>query len=95
MDLLVDATLDETNAHLKAIHEEFASAGERAKEDRYIWGQKDVHSAMLAFTDNWWVHRKKIDGRLKKLSDQVEQCCAAWTDSDKQLADLTAVDDVV
>lgn len=87
MDLIVDATLDDTNAHLKAIHDEFTSAGDTAKEDAHIWGQDDLHTAMRDFADNWWVHRKKIDGRLKKLSDQVDQCCRAWTDSDKQLAD--------
>lgn len=87
MDLIVDATLDDTDAHLKAIHQEFAGAGKQTKEDAQIWGQSDVQRAMRDFTDDWWVHRKKVDDRLQKLSDNVTQCCTAWSDSDKQLAD--------
>lgn len=87
MDLIVDATLDDTNAHLKSIHDEFSQAGNQAKEDEHIWGQSDLHHAMRDFVDDWWVHRKKIDGRLDKLSKKVDQCCQGWSDADKQLAD--------
>lgn len=87
MDLIVDATLDDTNDHLKAIHAEFEGAGQQTKDETGIWGQRDMRTAMRDFTDSWWVHRKKIDERLKKLSDQVGQCCEAWTDADKQLSD--------
>ncbi len=86
-DLIVDATLDDTNAHLKAIHDEFAHAKDHAKEDGWIWGQWDIGHAMTEFVQNWWVHREKIDKRLEELSKKVDDCCTTWADADKQLVE--------
>lgn len=85
-DLIVDATLDETNAALKAIRSEFEEASKRADETEKIWGQRDVSRAMDEFADNWKIHREEILDRLSKLSDRVEQAAAVWTDAEKQLS---------
>lgn len=85
-DLIVDATLDDTDRDLKAITDEFTNAGKRADETAAIWGQRDVSRAMDEFADNWRVHRDEILERLGSLSKRVEQACVTWSDADKQLA---------
>jgi hypothetical protein len=92
MDLKVDATLDETNSDLKAIHDEFTNAQSTTDDNSGIWGQSDVRDAMNDFVHGWYVHRDKINGRLGKLSDRVDQACNAWTDAEKQLTDSLATD---
>lgn len=91
-DLIVDATLDDTNRDLKAIREEFSTAKENADRNSGIWGQSDLASAMNEFVDNWFVHRDKINDRLGKLSERVDQACAAWGEAEKQLASSLQVD---
>lgn len=90
-DLIVDATLDDTNRDLKAIHEEFSNAKDNAQENSRIWGQADVASAMHEFVNNWYVHRDKMNERLGGLSKRVDESCIAWSDADKQLADSLEV----
>lgn len=85
-DLIVDATLDDTNRDLKRIKDEFENASKRADQTARIWGQRDVERAMDEFADNWRVHRDDILEGLGKLSERVEQACATWSDADKQLA---------
>jgi hypothetical protein len=92
VDLIVDASLDDTNRDLKAILDEFKNAGKNAKDDKKIWGQSDVAAAMDAFANNWYVHRDAIQSRLSKLSDRVDKACSTWSDADKQLADSLQVD---
>jgi len=90
-DLIVDASLDDTNRDLKAILDEFNNCQKNAQEDQNIWGQSDVASAMNSFANNWWVHRGQIQSTLTTLSSNVDQACSAWSDADKQLADSVAV----
>jgi hypothetical protein len=90
-DLIVDASLDDTNRDLKAILDEFNNCQKNAQEDQNIWGQSDVASAMNAFANNWWVHRGAIQSSLSTLSNNVNQACSTWSDADKQLADSLAV----
>jgi hypothetical protein len=90
-DLVVDASLDDTNRDLKSILDEFNNCEKDAKEDKNIWGQSDVASAMSAFANNWWVHRGQIQSALTTLSNNVDQCCSTWSDADKQLADSLQV----
>jgi flagellar biosynthesis chaperone FliJ len=90
-DLIVDASLDDTNRDLKAILDEFNNCQKNAQEDQNVWGQSDVASAMNAFANNWWVHRGEIQSSLSKLSDRVDKACSTWSDADKQLADSLAV----
>jgi flagellar biosynthesis chaperone FliJ len=92
VDLIVDASLDDTNRDLKAILDEFNNCQKNAKEDKGIWGQSDVASAMNSFANNWYVHRDAIQSRLSKLSDRVDKACSTWSDADKQLADSLQVD---
>jgi hypothetical protein len=92
VDLIVDASLDDTNRDLKAILDEFENAGKDAKDDKGIWGQSDVASAMDAFANNWYVHRQAIQSRLSKLSNDVDKSCSTWSDADKQLADSLQTD---
>jgi hypothetical protein len=93
MDLRVDASLDDTNRDLKAIHDEFDKAQSNADESSGIWGQADVEDAMNEFAHDWYVHRDKINQRLGKLSERVDQACTAWNDADKQLTDSLGPDD--
>jgi hypothetical protein len=86
MDLIVDASLDDTNRDLKAIHDEFSNAQDSANENAGIWGQADLASAMEQFAHDWYVHRDAINNRLGTLSDRVDKACSAWSDADKQLA---------
>jgi uncharacterized protein YukE len=86
MDLIVDASLDDINRDLKAIHDEFSNAGKSADQNAGIWGQADVAKAMDAFADNWYAHREAINDRLGKLSDRVNKACETWIDVEKQLA---------
>lgn len=90
-DLIVDASLDDTNRDLKAILDEFNNCQKNAKENQNIWGQSDVASAMDAFANNWWVHRGEIQSTMTTLSDNVDKSCSTWSDADKQLADSIAV----
>jgi flagellar biosynthesis chaperone FliJ len=90
-DLIVNASLDQTNSDLKAILDEFNNCEQNAQEDQGIWGQSDVASAMDAFANNWWVHRGEIQSSLSTLSNNVNQACSTWSDADKQLADSLAV----
>jgi len=90
-DLVVDASLDDTNRDLKSILDEFNNCKKDAKEDNNIWGQSDVASAMSAFANNWWVHRGQIQSTLTTLSNNVDQCCSTWSDADKQLSDSLQV----
>lgn len=85
-DLIIDGTLDETNADLKRIKDEFENVSKRTDQTARIWGQRDVERAMDEFADNWRVHRDEILERLGKFSERVEQACATWSDADKQLA---------
>ena len=91
-DLIVDASLDDTNSDLKAILDEFNNCQKDAQEDQSIWGQSDVASAMNSFANNWWVHRGQIQSGLTTLSNNVDQACSTWSDADKQLADSLGVD---
>ena len=84
-DLIVDATLDDTNRDLKAIHEEFSTTKENTERNARIWGQQDLVDAMTEFVNNWYVHRDKLNQKLGKLSERVDQSCAAWGDAEKQL----------
>lgn len=84
-DLIVDASLDDTNRDLKSIKDEFTDASKRADQTASIWGQRDVSRAMDEFADNWRVHREEILERLGKLSERVDQVCSTWSDADKQL----------
>lgn len=90
-DLIVDATLDDTNRDLKAINDEFNNCQKNAQDNQNIWGQSDVASAMDAFANNWWVHRGEIQSRLNGLSDHVDKACSTWSDADKQLSDSLQV----
>lgn len=90
-DLIVDATLDDTNRDLKSIRDAFTQAKDNANQNERIWGQSDLTHAMKEFVDNWYVHRDKILGRLGKLSDRVDAACATWADADKQLAESLEV----
>ena len=90
-DLIVGATLDETNSDLKTILAEFQNCGTTAKDDRNIWGQSDVASAMDSFVNNWYVHRDSIQSSLSTLSNNVDQACSTWSEADKQLADSLQV----
>ena len=90
-DLIVDASLDDTNRDLKAILDEFNNAQKNAKEDGGIWGQSDVASAMSAFANNWYVHRDAIQSSLSTLSNNVDQACSTWSEADKQLSDALQV----
>ena len=92
-DLVVDETLDSTNRDLKTIHEEFTKAKDRADSTNRIWGQADLTWAMGEFVNNWYVHRDKITKRLGDLSVKVDQACAAWTDTEKQLSQSLQVED--
>ena len=92
MDLKVDATLDQTNADLKKIHDEFDNASKNAKDDRNIWGQRDLAKAMDDFANNWKIHRDKINEKLKSLSDKVDKAVAAWDDAENQLSNALKVD---
>ncbi|RWZ68181.1 hypothetical protein ELQ92_02795 [Labedella populi] len=92
--LVVDETLDDTNRDLKTIHQEFSLAKDRADQTNRIWGQDDLTWAMGEFVNNWYVHRDKINERLGKLSERVDQACQTWTDAEKQLADSIQVDEV-
>jgi hypothetical protein len=85
-DLIVDATLDDTNADLKAILNEFENCETNAQEDQNIWGQSDVASAMDSFANNWYVHRASIQSSLSTLSNNVNQACQTWSQADLQLA---------
>jgi hypothetical protein len=87
MDLVVDGSLDDTNQHLKSIHDEFKNMKKHTDEDKDIWGQHDLKKAMDAFEHNWYVHRDKIDKRLEDLSKKVDEAVTAWSDADKQLSD--------
>jgi hypothetical protein len=93
MDLIVDASLDDTNRDLKAIHDEFNNAQKNADENSGIWGQADLASAMNQFANDWYVHRDAINDRLGKLSDRVDKACSTWNDADKQLAESLQTDD--
>ncbi len=84
-DVAVSPTLDDTNAHLKAIHDEVAYArcpiGPRSS-------RRPSHGpwrAMTEFVQSWWAHRDKIDKRLDDLSKKVDDCCSTWSDADKKL----------
>ena len=90
-DLIVDASLDDTNRDLKAILDEFNNCQKNAQEGQNIWGQSDVASAMNSFANDWWVHRGEIQSRLTTLSNNVDQACSTWSNADKQLADSIAV----
>jgi flagellar biosynthesis chaperone FliJ len=90
-DLVVDASLDDTNRDLKSILDEYKNTQKNAKEDQGIWGQSDVASAMNAFANNWYVHRDAIQSRLSALSGNVDQACSTWSNADKQLADSVQV----
>ena len=90
-DLVVDASLDDTNRDLKSILDEFNNCEKDAKTDNNIWGQSEVASAMSAFANNWWVHRGAIQSSLSTLSNNVNQACSTWSEADKQLADSLAV----
>ena len=90
-DLIVDATLDQTNSDLKTILDEFKNCEKNVKDDRNIWGQSDVASAMNAFANNWYVHRDAIQSSLSTLSNNVDQACSTWSEADKQLADSLQV----
>lgn len=90
-DLIVDASLDDTNRDLKSILNEYKNCQKNASDDQNIWGQSDVASAMSAFANNWWVHRAAIQDRLSKLSDRVDKACSTWDDADKQLANSLQV----
>lgn len=90
-DLVVDASLDDTNRDLKSILDEFNNCQKDAKEDNSIWGQSAVASAMSAFANNWWVHRGQIQSTMTTLSNNVDQCCSTWSDADKQLSDSLQV----
>ena len=90
-DLAVDATLDQTNSDLKTILAEFQNCATTAKDDRNIWGQSDVASAMNAFVNNWYVHRDSIQSSLSTLSNNVDQACSTWSEADKQLSDSLQV----
>lgn len=92
MDLGVDASLDDTNRDLKAIHQEFSDAQKNADDDTTIWGQQDLADAMMKFVNDWYVHRDKIDGRLKSLSDKVDQAVSTWSDTEKKLSDSLSTD---
>jgi hypothetical protein len=91
VDLIVDASLDDTNRDLKSILDEFKNCEKNAQEDQNIWGQSDVASAMHDFAHNWYVHRDAIQSRLSKLSDRVDKACSTWSDADKQLSDSLQV----
>ena len=91
VDLIVDASLDDTNRDLKAILDEFNNCQKNAQEDQNIWGQSDVASAMNSFASNWRVHRGQIQSTLTTLSNNVDKACSTWSDADKQLADSVAV----
>lgn len=86
MDLVVDGSLDDTNADLKMIDKEFDDIYSNATDDAGVWGQADVAAAMHEFADDWWAHRAKLQDRLKKLSDRVDKACSTWSDADKQLS---------
>jgi hypothetical protein len=93
MDLIVDASLDDINRDLKAIHDEFTNAKHSAEENNGIWGQRDLSQAMDAFANNWYVHRDAINERLGKLSERVDQACNTWNDADKQLTQSLETED--
>jgi len=86
MDLIVDASLDDINRDLKAIHDEFKNAQHITDENKGIWGQADLAHAMGDFTHNWYVHREAINDRLGKLSDRVDKAASTWSEAEKQLA---------
>ena len=92
-DLIVDATLDDTNRDLKAIHDEFTSTKENTERNARIWGQQDLVAAMTEFVNNWYVHRDKLTQKLGKLSERVDQSCAAWGEAEKQLTASLQVED--
>lgn len=93
IDLIVDASLDETNSNLKMINAEFDDIYSNATDDASIWGQADLADAMHDFADDWWAHRAKLQDRLKKLSDQVDKACSTWSEAEKQLSDSIGVSD--
>jgi flagellar biosynthesis chaperone FliJ len=84
-DLIVNASLDDTNSDLKAILDEFNNCQKNAQENQNIWG------AMNSFASNWRVHRGQIQSTLTTLSNNVDKACSTWSDADKQLADSVAV----
>lgn len=88
MDLIVDASLDDINRDLKSIHDEFNNAQHNADENKGIWGQADLASAMESFAHDWYVHRDAINNRLGKLSDRVDKACAAWSDADRRCSQV-------
>jgi len=92
-DLIVDATLDDTNRDLKAIHEEFSRTKENTERNARIWGQQDLVDAMTEFVNNWYVHRDKLNQKLGKLSERVDQACSAWGEAEKQLTASLHVED--
>jgi hypothetical protein len=91
-DLIVDASLDDVNAGLKDITDEFQHVRENADLGVNVWGQWDLSRAMHDFAHNWAIHRQKIQGRLGTLSKSVDQSCQTWADTDKQLAVSIATD---
>jgi hypothetical protein len=89
-DLSVDSGLDNVNAGLKQIADEFSNAQDNADVGDDVWGQPAVAKAMHDFAHDWWVHREKISDRLTKLSTRVGQAVQTWGDADQQLASSLA-----
>jgi hypothetical protein len=92
-DLRVDGYIGEMSRDLRAIRDEFETAGQAADDHARVWGQRDVGRAMQEFADNWRVHRDEILERLTTLGERVDQVDATWTDAEAQLADSIQIED--
>ncbi|MCU1405168.1 MAG: hypothetical protein JWQ43_1471 [Glaciihabitans sp.] len=87
-DLVVSrSVLEDSSAKLKAIKEEFDTAGKRVAEDADVWGQRDVASAMNSFVNNWSIHRGKISTAVGDLQKKVDDAAVAWTETEQNLTD--------
>jgi hypothetical protein len=78
--------LEESQAALKNIMEEFEHTEHRVDGLDDIWSNGHVQDAMHSFASNWKDHREKL---LKKMDDAYkhsEKCLQSWEKVDGSLA---------
>lgn len=90
-DLVVSASLDDTNRQLKTILHEFQNCGKDADRYHDIWGQSDLEDALSSFANNWYIHRQSIEKTLSKLSKDIDKACHTWSHAEKKLSDSIQV----
>ena len=85
--IITKEVLEDSTTKLQHISEELEHQKSDSRELDEVYGQRDVHSAMHAFSGDWKIHRDKMKGAISDLRDKMQKATDNWNSLESDLTE--------